>query len=147
MLAQRSLHARRRRGRAAGFTLLEVLLVLAILVVLASLAVGVFSGAQTRANIDAAKHDATEIGNAAQRYYFFNKQYPAQLEDLKTAPSGMDVSQWGGPHLDHTFLDPWGANYIIVGPVDATNSKLEIISCGPDMTQGTADDISNVVRQ
>jgi general secretion pathway protein G len=137
-------HSRKRgvRVRRGGFTLLEVLLVLAILVVLATLAVGVFGGAQQRANIDAAKHDVTEIANAMERFKFFNKQWPENFEALQDPPNGMDAVTWGGPYLKHTFVDPWGNPYII-GSVDQYDAKIEILSSGPDRSQGTEDDISS----
>ena len=46
---------RRRAAAARGFTLMEVLLVLVILVILGSLAVGVFTNAQKKAQMDAAR--------------------------------------------------------------------------------------------
>ncbi len=72
MLAQRTARLlcplnRLRRANRVAFTLLEVLLVMAILVVLAALAVGVFGGAQDKANINAAKAEVKVIAGEAKR--------------------------------------------------------------------------------
>ena len=76
-----------RRCRTAGFTLMEVLLVLVILVVLASMAVNVFWGAQEKADRNAA---ATQVGfyaRAMDRYRLDMKKYPGNLQDLIDKPS------------------------------------------------------------
>src|SRR6478736_6324872 len=90
----------RRRG-AAGFTLMEVLLVLVILVVLASLAVNVFWGAQVKADRNAA---ATQVGfyaRAMNRYRLDMKRYPTNQQDLVGKPSdAAAANKWGGPYMD-----------------------------------------------
>ncbi|MGC4006911.1 MAG: type II secretion system protein GspG [Pirellulales bacterium] len=126
MLAPRRSSSRRPTRNA--FTLLEVLLVLAILVVLASLAVGVFGGIQKKSRLDAAKHDVAEISSACTRYKFTVGQWPQQLEDLKHDPG---VAGWAGPYLEKDqFVDPWGQEYQIQG-ADEYDDKYIITSSGP----------------
>ncbi len=104
---------RLRRTNRVAFTLLEVLLVLAILVVLASLAVGVFGGAQNRANIDATKADIKTFSAAADIYKLHTNQWPPSLEDLKTNVAG--APGWAGPYIKkESFKDPWGQDYTII---------------------------------
>jgi general secretion pathway protein G len=109
---------RLRRSNRVAFTLLEVLLVLAILVVLASLAVGVFGGAQTKANIDATKADIKTISAAADIYKLHTNQWPQQLDDLKV--NNANVNGWAGPYIKkENFNDPWGQPYTIIANSDA----------------------------
>jgi len=133
MLAQRTARYsarsnRLRRSNRVAFTLLEVLLVMAILVVLAALAVGVFGGAQDKANINAAKAEVKVIAGEAKRYKADTGVWPQSLMDLKHNES--NVPGWGGPYLEKdNFNDPWGQEYIIVGP-DQYDSALIIKSLG-----------------
>ena len=80
------LHARRRRRRV-GFTLMELLLVLMILVVLASMAVTTFSGTQENALKSAAKGQVGLFKSAVNLYKFELKEYPPSLNDLVKRPS------------------------------------------------------------
>ena len=133
----------RRRG-AAGFTLMEVLLVLVILVVLASMAVNVFWGAQEKADKNAA---ATQVGfyaRAMDRYRLDMKKYPANLQDLVGKPSdAAAANRWGGPYMDKIAKDPWDREYKYVSPGKHNADSFDVWSAGPDGQDGTADDIGN----
>jgi general secretion pathway protein G len=126
--ARRLPSRRLRRSNRVAFTLLEVLLVMAILVVLASLAVGVFGGAQDTTNKKAASTDVKTIAAEAKRYKFDTGSWPNTLNDLKHNES--NVANWAGPYMEKdNFNDPWGNEYIIVGP-DQYDSALIIKSLG-----------------
>jgi len=133
----------RRRGDA-GFTLMEVLLVLVILVVLASMAVNVFWGAQEKADRNAA---ATQVGfyaRAMDRYRLDMKKYPGNLQDLVGKPSdAAAANRWGGPYMDKIAKDPWDREYKYVSPGKHNVDSFDVWSAGPDGQDGTADDIGN----
>ncbi len=130
-----------RRSQRVAFTLLEVLLVLAILVVLASLAVTVFSGSQKQAKIDQAKNDVNAISQSAEFFKLHMGAYPQNLEELKVNPGSPN---WRGPYIKlQTFTDPWGSPYEIVG-VGENDSALIIRSQGdPNDSNGQLEIISN----
>lgn len=137
----------RRRGehrQRAGFTLMEVLLVLVILVVLASLAVNVFSGTQEKADRSAA---AAQIGlykRAIDMYRFHTKQYPAELQELVDKPSDTALAdRWGGPYMDKIARDPWDNEYRFAAPGKHNAETFDVWSVGPDGQDGSADDIGN----
>ncbi|MDX1962205.1 MAG: type II secretion system protein GspG [Pirellulales bacterium] len=132
----------RTHARRAAFTLIEVLLVLAILVILAGMAIGVYTGVQAGADIDNAKIEVKAIADAMLLYKTRHKQWPESLDVLVNVPSGMDVATWRGPYLNSVKPDPWGSDYII-GQPDQYDSKIEVLSAGPDRSQGTEDDISS----
>jgi len=120
-----------RRTPRAAFTLMEVLLVLVILVVLGSLAVGMFTGAQRRANINAAQVQVDAIDNALERYHLSMNNYPQDLTGLFQNP-GSD--SWDGPYLTHEIPhDPWGADfhYEPGGQTYHQGTKPDVWSDGP----------------
>jgi general secretion pathway protein G len=128
-----------------GFTLMEVLIVLAILVILGATAVGIFTGAQATANRRAAQVQVDNLDNASERYYAIVTEYPAQLTDLNQQPAHLSVSKWSGPHIEDIPLDPWQNEYQYAypGTNNAHLGKPDIWSMGPDGASGTEDDLGN----
>jgi general secretion pathway protein G len=133
-----------RRGRS-GFTLMEVLLVLAILVILGATAVGIFSGVQASANVKTAQFQVENIDQASERYNAVVGEYPMALTDLTQMPAHLTQSKWGGPHLEDLPADPWGNpyEYVYPGQQNAHLGKPDVWSWGPDRQSGTEDDIGN----
>lgn len=128
----------RRRG---GFTLMEVLLVLAILVIIGALVVVNFANVGEAADKQAAKVQIEGFEKAVKLYQIQIKRLPPTLEALQTPPSDLpDPTKWSGPYLDEEIpLDPWGNPYQY--SLDGTTFR--IWSMGPDMADGTDDDIDN----
>ena len=113
----------RKRG---GFTLMEVLLVLMILVVLASMAVTIFGGTQEQALKDAAKGQIGVFKTAISTYQIHTRKLPTDIKELVEKPADSKVAdRWNGPYLDR---DP---------------DSYDVWSTGPDGQDGTADDIGN----
>jgi general secretion pathway protein G len=134
-----------RRRMHRGFTLMEVLLVLAILVILFSTAVGIYTGVQANADINAAKVQVGAINNAIDTYRATAREYPSTLEDLSVMPAHLSTSKWAGPYMEDIPNDPWGNQYQYAYP-GTQNSHLDkpdIWSWGPDKQSGTEDDIGN----
>lgn len=126
-----------------GFTLMEVLLVLVILVVLGSMAVGVFSGTQERALKDAARSQIGIFERAVDIYKHHTKEYPKNLEDLAKRPSGDIGDRWEGPYIKGAKKDPWENPYQFAAPGKKNPDTFDIWSTGPDGRDGTDDDIGN----
>ena len=127
--------------REAGFTLIEVLLVLAILVVLGGMAVSIFGGARKGALRDAAKAQILIFDHACPLFETHVGRMPMSLEELVMSPNNpVEGQKWLGPYIDKINPDPWGNQYQCQG--DGT-AKPRIWSFGPDGQNGTADDISN----
>ncbi|MFT5304370.1 MAG: general secretion pathway protein G [Mariniblastus sp.] len=134
------------RKRKSGFTLLELLLVMAILVVLASLSTFAVLSLKRGALAKAAVTEISTLSNACKMYKLQVGSFPAKLEDLHQAPSGMDRNTWGGPYLDKPVnADPWQRPYKF--GVDEANDLVMISSDGPDGQSGTQDDIPDPARQ
>lgn len=128
---------RRSKNRRSGFTLLEVLLVLVILVILGSMATVFIRGAGQRARYNAAKAQISAFENVLKMYEVDFQMYPTSSEGLsvlRMPPNG------GAPYLDKDPpLDPWGNPY----QYESTGDQYRIWSMGPDRQSDTGDDISS----
>lgn len=130
----------RRDRRRSGFTLMELLLVMAILVIMASMVTYAFLNIQQNAQSDAALSQISTLENACVSYKLQVGRFPSKLEDLYTQPSGLTKRQWRGPYLQEPVpADPWGNPYSY--GVDEANNRVFISSAGPDGQKGTADDV------
>jgi general secretion pathway protein G len=130
----------------AGFTLMEVLLVLVILVILASLAVTTYRGVQDRALKDAAKSKVGIISGQIDTYQLHMRNYPQSLQDLMNKPSDARLAErWAGPYFkDSSALrDPWENEIRYAAPGKHNAQSYDIWSVGPDGQDGTQDDIGN----
>jgi len=135
---------KRRARRAGGFTLIEVLLVLIILVIIGSLAVNVFTGTQDKASVNAAKSNVSLIRGAIDRYRLDMNKYPTKLADLWEQPSDSTASdKWGGPYMEQLKADPWGNEYQYTAEGKKNTNKYDFWSNGPDGQSGSEDDIGN----
>ena len=144
-----SRHPLRASRRSDGaFTLLEILVVLAIIGLLVSLAVtnvgNLFGGAQK----DVAKMFVNESMKAPLFSYQMNMgSYPTTAEGLQAliTPPASKTERWRGPYLMDSKLpvDPWGEPYQYRYPGVKNKDRYDLWSKGPDKTDGTEDDIGN----
>ena len=134
--------SRRRRG---GFTLMEVLLVLVILVILGSIAVPMYISTQQQANIKAAKAQTLNLKSPLNLYRLNTGDFPAGFDALYTCPADLaDPNKWGGPYLEEQLpVDPWGNQYQYQYPGSRNTQLYDVWSMGPDKSDGTADDVGN----
>lgn len=133
------------RDRRLGFTLMELLLVLVILVILGSMTVAIFGGVQQGALEDAAKSEIGLLSGAVDLYQFNMRQYPSSLDELIKAPSGDAADNWRGPYVkgEEINKDPWHNDYRFAAPGKKNTETYDIWSLGPDGQDGTDDDIGN----
>ena len=129
----------RQRKRRLGFTLVEVLLVLAILVILGSMVTLGVVQVQKNANIRAARSQASMLEEAVEMYRINVGTFPEQLQDLREQPSNLRNPEKWSQVLDKDIpVDPWGNDYqyeII------NDDSFRIYSLGPDGSE-SGDDIS-----
>lgn len=138
------MNAQRRRG---GFTLVEILIVLAILVLLVSMVMPKVLSARKKGNVDAAKSQIGLLKGALEHYALDCNDYPVTeqgLEALLSKPSDLNENtSWKGPYLTGEVpKDPWGNEYQYkYPPENGTGDTPDIWSLGPDGEDNTADDI------
>jgi general secretion pathway protein G len=142
---------RNRRDRypqRGGFTLLEVLIVLFILMTLASLAVVTLRGTQVRAQREATFTYVNTLKGAVDRYTLHVGRPPTTEQGLAALfaapPDLQNPGSWAGPYLEAraTTIDPWGNEYQYISP-GRDGREFDIWSFGPDGTDGTDDDIGS----
>jgi general secretion pathway protein G len=130
-----------------GFTLIEVLLVLVILVILASLAVTAYGPIQRKAYIQSAKSQIGLFAPALDTFQLDTGTYPMSesgLMALFQPPGEVAPEKWNGPYIQGGLpMDPWGQPYRYQYPGMRNPNSYDLWSAGPDMVDGTDDDIGN----
>jgi len=106
----------RRRQVDDGFTLIEIMVVILILGLLATIVVQSLRGATDRAKRTKAEADIAELKTALDRYYLDNGSYPTAdqgLQALVTPPTGGNVptNYEQGGYIERIPDDPWGHPY------------------------------------
>jgi general secretion pathway protein G len=107
-------HHRRRRRAQAGFTLVEVIVVLSIMGLIMALVGPRVLGYLTDSKEKMARIQVETLSNATELFFIDNGRYPLEPEGLQallTAPPSLPT--WRGPYLKGTSVpaDPWGRPY------------------------------------
>lgn len=130
----------------AGFTLLEVMVVIVILGIIASMVVPNLLENKEAADQQKAMVDIQQLEAALDMYKLRNGFYPVTeqgLQALVVAPTSQPTPRVfpDGGFIKRLPKDPWGEDYIMVSPGQL--SRIDLFSKGPDRTEGTDDDIGN----
>tara|TARA_B100000242_G_C43019682_1_gene474456 strand:- start:270 stop:725 length:456 start_codon:yes stop_codon:yes gene_type:complete len=134
-----------------GFSLIEILVVLMIIGLLATVVAINVLPSQDRARIDKAQTDIRILEQALELYRLDMFSYPSEQEGLKALiekPSNNKFSDRyrQGGYIRKLELDPWGNDYLYERP-GKNNNPFEIISLGADGRkggEGLDKDISNL---
>ena len=125
-----------RGARAAerGFTLLEIMIVLAIMgLIVTGVSIKVFSQLK-KAKTQAARIGVKKIGDAAARF---------MAGPGAGCPKGIEELIAQGELSKSDAKDPWGAAYVFRCPGTQDTDGVDVVSWGPDKTDGTADDVKS----
>lgn len=122
-----------------GFTLLEVMVVVVILGILATLVVPKIISRPDEARVIAAKQDIASLLQALKLYRLDNQRYPTTeqgLQALVTKPSTTPLpSNWkNGGYIERLARDPWGHPYQYLNP--GVRGEIDVFSLGADGAPG-----------
>jgi general secretion pathway protein G len=126
-----------RQAIKSGFTLMEVLLVLIIIVVIAGFGIRALSGTFQQAKQKEAKGMLGILSTSLKEYQLMIGSLPQELEALHTQPADADPAMWV-KKLDKIPVDPWNRAY----EYKPNGVEFDIRSVGPDGQSGTQDDIT-----
>jgi general secretion pathway protein G len=134
---QSSLNGEVKARRPRGFTLIELMVVLAILGVLAALIVPNVLGRADDARVTAARADVNNLMQALKLYRLDNQIYPTAAQGLQALvqkPSTDPIPPNWRPYLDKLPNDPWGHPYQYLNP--GLKSEVDVLSFGADGQSG-----------
>jgi general secretion pathway protein G len=125
----------------AGFTLIEVLVVITVIAILASLVTPMVFRNVGDAKVSAMRSQIEIFGLALDTYRLDNDYYPSTaqgLEALRSLPPGDPAARnWRGPYLKKSIpLDPYGRPYVYRSPGEANPEGYDLLSLGRDGQPG-----------
>ena len=141
---------RRSRGEEAGFTLVEMLVVITIIGLIMALVAPRVLGYLSESKVKAAKIQIESFGSALDLFYLDSGRYPTGSEGLVVLVQRPgNAPAWNGPYLKGGVVpaDPWGNAYVYRAP--GQHGAYEILSYGADGQEGgtgTASDITSWTR-
>jgi len=122
-----------------GFTLIEILVVMAIIGMLAVMVAPNIFRQQAGAMRDAALSQISSLETALDSFRLDMNQYPDSLSELMENESGS--ASWNGPYLRREIpADPWGNEYMY----QSDGRNFTLISYGADGVQGGEDDDADI---
>lgn len=129
-----------------GFSLIEIMVVLLIIGIMASMVAPTILGNQEEAQIKKAAVDIQQLESALEMYKLKNNNFPTTeqgLDALVTAPTIEPLPRNfpDGGFIKRLPEDPWGNAYQLLSPGEL--GAVDIFSNGPDREPGTDDDIGN----
>ncbi len=131
------------RRKQQGFTLLEIMIVVGIIVILLGLAISKIGNPTGFAKQTAVRADVQAIGTQLQLYESMNGFYPTTEQGLQAlvtqASTDPQPTRWY-QLFKQVPKDPWGSEYVYRCPGQKHPDSYDLYSAGPDRRADTADD-------
>ena len=142
----RPMNAKIPTSASAGFTLIEIMVVVVILGILAAIVAPNIIGRVEQARVTRAKTDIQTIEAALKMYRIDNSRYPSTeqgLEALVKQPPGARMPNYmQDGYLERLRMDPWNSPYQYLYP--GHNGRVDIYSFGADGLPGGKDDDADI---
>jgi general secretion pathway protein G len=139
-----------RETSRSGFTLIEILVVIAVIAILAGLVTPMVFRNVGDAKAAAARSQIEILGLALDTYRLDNDYYPSTaqgLNALRERPAGEPApAAWRGPYLKKSLADdPWGRPYVYRSPGEANLNGYDLVSLGRDGVPGGEGEDADVL--
>lgn len=136
-----------RRARRAGFTLIEILVVITLIGLVVAFAAGRIFGQGDEAKARLAKAQIAELGGKLDLFKLDTGRYPSTAEGLRALlekPAGL--ANWHGPYVqkEEHLKDPWSRDFVYASP--GRQAPYDLASLGADGKpggEGPARDVAN----
>ena len=129
----------RKKRRRRAFTLIEILVVVAILTTLASAVIITLSRKPDEARVASAKSNISTFETVLEVFRVDMRRYPTEDEGLLALvrqPDSEDADYWRGPYIKRVEKDPWGNPYVYIYPGYYNTEGFDLISYGKDDKEG-----------
>ena len=140
-------HSRINSIHRSGFTFLEIILVVTIIGILASIVVPRLVGRSTQAKVMATRAQMSTVKTALIIFEMDLARFPTSSEGLLALvnrPSSVpDADYRDGGYVDNLPKDAWGEPFIYKHPSNHGLKDFDLTSKGQDRQEGTEDDINN----
>lgn len=144
----------RARGNVRGFTLIEVLIVIVIVLALGGLVAYNLLGTKERAEADIAKIEMNTIKQALRQFRFIHSRYPTDEEGLRVLwdkeamTDETELSKWQALLESPMPKDRWGSDWGYRQKSEQGDENMyDLWSFGPDKQDGTEDDITSWAKE
>lgn len=134
------------RRNQQGFSLVEVMVVIAIIGILATMVLPNVLGNQEKANEQKVIADIVALENALAQYHLDNGMFPTTEQGLEALVNEPNLdpqprSYRNGGYIRRLPQDPYGNDYLLLNP--GQYDDVDLFSPGPDGQPGTDDDFGS----
>ena len=133
--------------RSKGFSLIEIMVVLVIMGLLASIVAPNVMDALSGSKLQRVQADLANIETALKMYKLDNFSYPSSeqgIDALVTEPASAPKPKNWRNYMDELPLDPWGNPYLFLSPGEA--HPYDIYTLGGDGVRGGVDEASDITN-
>lgn len=136
-----------------GLTLIEILIVIALLLVLGGLLLVNFMPQKADAELKMQRAQFDQVASALQQFKLNMQRLPTEEEglavlwDKSVLANEDDAARWVGPYVVKPIKDVWETELVYHCPGELNPQGYDLISFGPDKQEGTEDDLNNASSQ
>lgn len=135
----------RSRSRRSALSLIEVMVVVIVIGVIATLVIPNLFSNVGKAKQNVAKQKLASVEQAVQMFNYDYGRFPATLDELVTRPSDVPPERWSQPSLKaKDLIDPWGKPWVFRVPGD--HGVFDLSSLGADGSPGGEGDNADVTN-